>query len=188
MALLRRRLAQAFDPFMAKSLQLESYVEEMESAFPLFSNGSKVDEDFISKLSRESPYYKHLANTIKAPFYARIMEGKWTNLGEYTVKVLVWWRDVGSIQLPTWATAARAVFSMSPNSADPERIFSIAAATLGEGHENAKHDLIEATLMLRFNEQQKAKEGGIKKKRSQSQGAAMGAGAVEEDDNEGALR
>jgi len=183
MALLQRRLAQAFDPFMAKSLQLESYVKEMESAFPLFSNATKVDEDFINKRSREGPDYERLANMIEAPFYARTMEGKWTNLGEYTEKVLVWWRDVGSVHLPTWATAARAVFSMSPNSADPERIFSIAAATLGEGHDNAKHDLIESTLMLRFNEQQKAKEGGIKRKRGQG----VVVGAEEEDGDEGAL-
>jgi len=149
---------------MAKSLPLVSYVNDMESAYPLFSNAASVDSDFLDKLRRETLTYKNLADKIEAPFYAKLDKG-WTNLDDYTEKVLVWWRDIGSVNIPTWATAACAVFSMAPTSAVPERIFSIAAATLGEGHDNALHDLIEATLMRRFNELQKKREDDTKRKR-----------------------
>ena len=154
-----RRLAEAFDPSEAKHLKLVEYVDAMEGTFPLFSDCDLFPEGFLDKLRQDIPLYQYHANGIEASFYAkRLEDDNWTDLDEYTDKVLRWWRDIGTSALPAWSAAVRAVFAMSPSSATPERIFSIVASTLGKGHDNAKFDLIESGTMLRFNVTHRTKE------------------------------
>ena len=163
-----RRLAEAFDPSVVKGerINLVEYVDEMEDTFPLFSDCDLFPEGFLQKLRNEIPFYQVLASEIEASFYAKHLEDdNWTDLDEYTDKVLRWWRDIGTSALPAWSAAARAVFAMSPSSATPERIFSIVASTLGKGRDNAKFDLIESGIMLRFNVTHRTEEEAKKKGR-----------------------
>lgn len=162
-----RRLAEAFDPSEVKRMNLVEYVDKMEESFPLFSAGSDLfPNGFLDKLRGEIPYYMVLADEIESSFYAnRLEDDNWTDLDEYTEKVLKWWRDIGRSKLPAWSAAARAVFAMSPSSATPERIFSIVASTLGKGHDNARFDLIEAGIMLRFNVTHRTEEEAKKERR-----------------------
>ena len=51
---------------------------------------------------------------------------------------------VNNPSFPTWAVAARMVFSMSPNSASCERVFSLLKQMFGVDH-------MQAALMLRYN-------------------------------------
>eukprot|EP00966_Prymnesium_polylepis_P070133 1630489-Prymnesium_polylepis.1 len=70
---------------------------------------------------------------------------------EFTKSVLAWWASNGS-KFPTWAAAARIVFSFTPNSAAAERVFSLLKLFFGDTRMSALADLIQASLMLRFNQ------------------------------------
>ena len=52
---------------------------------------------------------------------------------------------------PTWAVAARMVFSMSPNSASCERVFSLLKQMFGVDQKAVLADYMQAALMLRYN-------------------------------------
>ena len=52
---------------------------------------------------------------------------------------------------PAWATAARVVFAMSPNSASCERVFSLLENMFGEQQMQALADQLRAALMLAYN-------------------------------------
>ncbi len=50
-----------------------------------------------------------------------------------------------------WSKAARIVFSMSPNSASCERVFSLLKVMFGENRDSSLADMLQASLMLRYN-------------------------------------
>ena len=50
------------------------------------------------------------------------------DVDEYSESLLTWWRN-NNPSIPSWAIAARAVFAMSPSSAECERIFSLVKNT-----------------------------------------------------------
>ena len=50
-----------------------------------------------------------------------------------------------------WATAARIVFAISPNSASCERVFSLLKLMFAEQQLSSLADVIRAALMLRYN-------------------------------------
>ena len=54
-------------------------------------------------------------------------------------------------KFPTWAEAARIVFSFTPNSAGAERVFSLLKLTFGDLRDSALADMMQATLMLMYN-------------------------------------
>jgi len=72
------------------------------------------------------------------------------DVAQYTQSVLHWWRNHKS-ELPTLAKAARIVFAMAPNSADCERMFSLLAILFPPQRGAALADLIQASIMLRYN-------------------------------------
>ena len=45
--------------------------------------------------------------------------------------MLLWWRN-NNPAFPTWAMAARIIFSMAPSSAASERVFSLADSLFGK--------------------------------------------------------
>jgi len=49
----------------------------------------------------------------------------------FTNSVLLFWRRNGH-KFPTWAAAARIMFSMTPNSASAERVLSLLKAMFGD--------------------------------------------------------
>ena len=72
------------------------------------------------------------------------------DMTEFTAAVLAFWR--GATQLKAWRVAARIVFSITPNSAGAERVFSLLKLMYGPNQMDLLSDAIEAGLMLRHNE------------------------------------
>jgi len=70
-------------------------------------------------------------------------------------------------KFPTWAVAARIMFAMTPNSASAERVFSLLKAMFGDARASSLSDLIEGSLMLKFN---KAKRKAEKEMMEQAAG------------------
>ena len=60
-----------------------------------------------------------------------------------------------AVQLPalpdTWAIAARIIFAMQPSSAASERVFSLVKEMFGKDQLSAMADLVQGSLMLRYN-------------------------------------
>ena len=54
-------------------------------------------------------------------------------------------------KFPTWAAAAQIVFFFTPNSAAAERVFSLLKLFFGDTRMSALLDMIQASLMLRYN-------------------------------------
>ena len=52
---------------------------------------------------------------------------------------------------PEWARAANIVFSLSPNSAACERVFSLLQYMFGDTQDGALADYIQTALMLKYN-------------------------------------
>ena len=73
-----------------------------------------------------------------------------TDIADFTAQVLAWWRANAS-QIPTWASAARIVFALSPNSASCERVFSLLESMFGDTQMSTLSDYLQAALMLRYN-------------------------------------
>lgn len=69
----------------------------------------------------------------------------------FTTGVTRWWAVNGQ-SIPEWAKAARIVFSMSPNSASCERVFSLLKVMFGETRDSSLGDMLQASLMLRYND------------------------------------
>ena len=68
----------------------------------------------------------------------------------FTEAVLEFWRKHGN-KMPTWREMAKRVFAIPPNSAAPERVFSLLEAMFGKDQIAALSDMIQAALMLRYN-------------------------------------
>ena len=59
---------------------------------------------------------------------------------------------VNGSRFPAWALAARIVFAISPNSATCERVFSLLERLFDEEQRSSLADMIQAALMLVYNE------------------------------------
>jgi hypothetical protein len=90
-----------------------------------------------------------------------------SSMEAFTNSVLLFWRRNGH-KFPTWAAAARIMFSMTPNSASAERVFSLLKAMFGDAaRASSLSDLVQGSLMLKFN---KAKRKAEKKMMEQAAG------------------
>lgn len=69
----------------------------------------------------------------------------------FTSQVLMFWRGASKTALKEWRTAALIVFSMSPNSASCERVFSLLESMFGDQQLSTLVDSIQASLMMRYN-------------------------------------
>ena len=57
----------------------------------------------------------------------------------------------GEQKMPAWRKAARIVLAIPPTSAASERVFSLLEEMFGKGMDASLADLIQASLMLRYN-------------------------------------
>ena len=90
-----------------------------------------------------------------------------SSMEAFTNSVLLFWRRNGH-KFPTWAAAARIMFSMTPNSASAERVFSLLKAMFGDAaRASSLSDLVQGSLMLKFN---KAKRKAEKEMMEQAAG------------------
>ena len=80
-----------------------------------------------------------------------------SDMGTFTAAVLSFWRN-NCRKFPAWAKAARMVFAMTPNSAGAERVFSLLEHFFGSTRDGSLADLIEGSLMLKYNNTKRRKE------------------------------
>lgn len=73
------------------------------------------------------------------------------DVDKFSDQVLDFWKNASRAQLGEWIKAARVIFSMSPNSASCERVFSLLQSMYGLQRARALSDHLQASLMMRFN-------------------------------------
>ena len=73
-----------------------------------------------------------------------------TAAGKDTFDIEAWW-CAKQATLPAWAGSLRAVLCNVPNSAPPERAFSILNNSIGDDQYNAKADYKKAIMMVQYN-------------------------------------
>ena len=127
------RLLKAFDPSFASASLTEAMARDLVKIKPLRKMGDE--------LLRELPSYLSAAKDFTVDH---------KDIEVFTASVLNWWKNHGS-KFPTWAAAARIVFSFTPNSAAAERVFSLLKQFFPEVRASSLADVIQATLMLRYN-------------------------------------
>ena len=71
--------------------------------------------------------------------------------------MLLFWRR-NHRKFPTWAKAACIIFAMTPNSAGAERVFSLMKAMFGDDRSLSLTDLLEGSLMLKYNKTKRKAE------------------------------
>ena len=130
------RVSQLFDPSFAVANLTPRFVDELCASIPAL-NGSaaalKAEVEAYRVAARSAPAIDH--RDVKA----------------FTEAVLEFWRKQGT-KMPAWRKAARIVLAIPPTSAASERVFSLLEAMFGTGMDASLSDLIQASLMLRYNE------------------------------------
>ena len=113
-----------------------SFVDELCAAIPAISG-------FSDALKTELDAYKLAASN------AATLD-QHNSVALYTEGVLKFWRNQGT-KMPAWRKVAKIVFTITPNSASSERAFSLFEAMFGKDQDLALADLIQGSLMLRYN-------------------------------------
>lgn len=104
-----------------------------------------LTDDIISKLQAERHEYVSAAKAMDANSF------KHDSVQDFTNATLLFWRDLSGSKCPTWRAEARRVFSLTPNSAASERVFSRLKCMFDEQQELALTDYIEGSVMLAYN-------------------------------------
>ena len=81
----------------------------------------------------------------------------YSDMRAYTDSVLLFWH-LNHPKFPLWAEAARIIFAMTPNSAAAERVFSLLKAMFSDARNMSLADLIEGSLMLKYNKAKRKAE------------------------------
>ena len=129
------KLARAFDPELAVNLKLADWVDELAGITPIDK------KNLLPQMKIELATYLAVAAS------ARLNR---LDIPKYTTEILNWWR-IHNTDFPTWATAARIVFALTPNSAMCERVFSLMESMFGQTQGASLSDQLQGSLMLRFN-------------------------------------
>lgn len=134
-------LIRVFDPLGAhlRLYNADAVIDELPR-IPVLAGA--VD---LRKLKAEAPHYLATAARIRVS-----VSELQSDVASYTEFVLRWWQSHCN-SFPEWGKAARIVFSMSPNSASCERVFSLLQVMFGESRSAALADMLQASLMLRYN-------------------------------------
>lgn len=132
------KLLRAFDPTFAAQHLVPDMVDELvQLVLPLQHH---VD---AAKLKKELPIYLSCA--------AEVDESNIDDVATYSNQVLSFWKSTPSTELMEWRRAARIAFSISPNSASCERVFSLLECMYDELQLHTLADHLQASLMLRYN-------------------------------------
>jgi hypothetical protein len=113
----------------------QSYVSERSATTDLVARLAEIKpfgerSGIMAQLQRDLPTYIAADNG----FY--IDHG---DVGDFTKKNLSWWRSHVS-EVGAWSEAARIDFAMAPNSAGPERVFSLLKILLGSSKDTSLPD------------------------------------------------
>ena len=125
---------------------------EHKACFSEFQRDQSTNRSpLLEKMGQEIPTYFTLLQSVDVSVFDH------DKPPEFTAAVLDWWRG-NCTQIPNWAVAARIMFAIPPSSAAAERIFSILGNSFDPTRQTALQDLVEGTLMVRFNSIQREKE------------------------------
>jgi hypothetical protein len=109
------------------------------------SGAAAADADdalpFVFQLKRDFPLYLAAARDFTCNH---------SDVDEFTEAVLGWWKNHGG-EVGAWAIGAQIIFSLSPNSAAAERIFSQMKDMFGAKQAAALADMLQASMMLRYH-------------------------------------
>ena len=130
------RAARMFDPARAVDLNVTAaHVDDLVGSLPILTSRTAA-------MKQALPIYLRLA----ADF-----ETDRTDIGQYTVDVLRFFRQHRAELGNDFCESARAVFSVPASSAACERVFSLLAALYPETRSRSLADQLEVSLMLRYN-------------------------------------
>ena len=139
----RMKAAQAYDPIFGITNNITSGdVDELERLYRLFALPEYAGA--ADAMKEELATYKARI-TLISPLAERLDSD-----GKDTFDIQVWWRE-NQAALPAWSSTLRAVLCHAPNSAPPERAFSILNDTIGDDQTCAKADYKKALMMLQYN-------------------------------------
>ena len=130
------RVSQIFDPSFVTANATEEFVDQLCAAIPALTNNAAA-------LKGELDAYRVAACT------APILDHN--DVESFSEAVLEFWRSSHGKQIPAWRKAAKIIFSIPPNSAACERVFSLLDNMFGNVQDKSLSDLIQAALMLRYN-------------------------------------
>ena len=142
------RVVQAFDPAKAKHIDLGMYLAAMKNVPAL---RSAIREDLLQRMAGELSKYQQAVADVDAS----VLDP--TNAKQFSQGILTFWKD-HSKDLSAWSEAARTVFAMKPSSAGAERIFSILTRCFGPSRARSLMDVVEGTLMVKFNSAMRSAE------------------------------
>ena len=141
--LTRMRVAAYFDPISV--LPTTERVDDVLEAFPCFEKHPKLESDSIGpKIKNEIPIYKALIDQIPR------LDERLNDKGKDTFDIEDFWKRAAH-KLPSTCLALRAVLTHSPNSAPPERVFSIMKNSFDDDQTQALNDYVELSLSLQYN-------------------------------------
>lgn len=143
----RQRIARIFSPLWAKGNLVTLASVECLRAFR-FVRHPKV-APFVQKMKNEIAAYNALVDTIP-PLEERLVKDR-NGKDVDSFDIRAWWLSVKE-KLPGFFQVLRALLTHAPNSAPPERLFSILNNTFGDQQTRAYEDYIEFSLMKQFNE------------------------------------
>jgi hypothetical protein len=130
-------------------------VQRLDAVIPIANYGqgdgsgaAAADDDdvdeapcFVLQLKRDLPLYLAAASGFTCNH---------GDVGEFTEAVLGWWKNHGA-EVGAWAIGAQIIFSLTPNSAAAERIFSQMKDMFGAKQAAALADMLQAAMMLRYH-------------------------------------
>lgn len=132
------RIVRAFDPIFAAQHLVPHMVDEMMGTLESFSEHVSA-----TQLKAELPAY--LVAAAQVNVFDR------GDVSTFTTKVLQFWKSCSNNSMSEWRKAARILFSMSPNSASCERVFSMLNNMYGSKQTATLSDHVQSSIMLRFN-------------------------------------
>jgi hypothetical protein len=134
------RARRAFDPTKAAiCVPTPDGVEKLAAITPI------AVHNLIPGMIEELPAYLSLAAVTPAGLvFDR------TDIRAFTDAILTWWRTNHPI-IPTWARAARIVFSLQCSSAASERVFSLVQDMFGTDQLATLADQLQGAAMLKYN-------------------------------------
>ena len=138
----RMRVSGFFEPRAINAPSQEG-IDALGEKFRFLSRHAEFD-GIVPKMKAELPIYHALISSITP------LEQRKDALGNDTFDIADFWSKAAS-KLPAMALALRGVMAHSPNSAPPERVFSIMGNTFDDNQETALNDYVELSLQLQYN-------------------------------------
>ena len=141
-------MARIFNPLWAKAHLITLALLDCLAAFRFVRNRHSTVAPFVVKMRNEVPTYNALVAAIPERSERLQPDAKGELRDSFDIKA--WWLSVKD-KLPGFFMVLRAILTHAPNSAPPERLFSILNNSFRDNQSRAREDYIEYSLMAQFN-------------------------------------